>query len=103
MDYRVPMVIKSVVSGDGAAKAGLKAGDKLLSVNGVDAPDYRDFINLLAKNKNTTAVVAFERDGKVDSARVAIDDAGKIGIGVTPANEIFDVKYVDYGFFPRCR
>lgn len=100
MDYRVPMVIKSVVNGDGAAKAGLKAGDKLLSVNGVDAPDYRDFINLLAKNKNTTAVVAFERDGKVDSANVAIDDAGKIGIGVTPANEIFDVKYVDYGFFP---
>ena len=100
MDYRVPMVIKSVVNGDGAAKAGLKSGDKLLSINGVSTPDYRDFIEQLGKNKSTTAKVSYERDGKIDSANVAIDDAGKIGIGVAPANEIFKVKYVDYGFFP---
>lgn len=100
MDYRVPMVVKTVQNGDGAAKAGLKAGDKLLSINGVQTLDYREFTSELEKNKNTTAMVSYERDGKIDSAKVDINDAGKIGIGVTPANEIFDVKYIDYGFLP---
>ena len=103
MDYRVPMVIKSVVNGDGAAKAGLKAGDKLMSINGVKTPDYREFIDLLGKNKNTTVMISYERDGKIDSANVVIDDTGKIGIGVSPANEVFDVKYVDYGFLPSVK
>ena len=103
MDYRVPMVIKSIQNGDGADKAGLKAGDKMLSVNGVKTPDYRDFISELEKNKNTTAVISYERDGKINSADVAISEGGKIGIGVTPANEIFEVKYVDYGFFPSVK
>ena len=100
MDYRVPMVIKSVVNGDGAGKAGLKSGDRLMSVNGVKTPDYRDFIDQLAKNKGTAAMISYQRDGKEDSVKVAIDDAGKIGIGVTNPDEIFEVKYVEYGFFP---
>ncbi len=103
MDYMVPMVIKSIQNGDGADKAGLKAGDKMLSINGVKTPDYREFISELEKNKNTTAVIAYERDGKIDSANVAISDGGKIGIGVTPADEIFEVKYVDYGFLPSVK
>lgn len=103
MDYRVPMVIKSVSNGDGAAKAGLKAGDKLLSINGVKALDYRDFIDLMAKNKNTTSIISYERNGKIDSAKVAIDDAGKIGIGVSQAFDIFEVKYVEYGFLPSVK
>ncbi len=103
MDYRVPMVIKSVQNGDGAAKAGLKAGDKMLSVNGVKTPDYRDFIEQLENNKNSTAVIAYLRDGKIDSAKVEINDGGKIGIGVTNPDEIFKVKYVDYGFLPSVK
>ncbi len=100
VDYRVPMVIKSVANGDGADKAGLKAGDKMLSINGVNTLDYREFTAELKKNKGTTAMIAYERNGKLDSTNVEINDAGMIGIGVTNANEIFDVKYNNYGFVP---
>ena len=96
-EYIYPVVINSVNSG-GADKAGLKPGDQLLSVNGEATTDYRPFREVLLKNKDTSSMIAFMRDGKQDSLKVQIDGDGKIGISLKPIQEVLPTVVVNYNF-----
>ena len=55
------------------SKAGLKAGDIVLSVNGVEVKDVRDFARKIANIRpNDTATLNFWRDGKMQKAVVKV-------------------------------
>ena len=99
MDYRMPVVVESTMPADGAEKAGLKKGDRILSVGAVEAPDYKSFTAQLMAHKGKTVPMAYERDGKIDTANVAVSSAGKIGIGLRPINQIYKVESKEYGLF----
>lgn len=96
-EFIYPVVINSVNSG-GGDKAGLKSGDQLLSVNGVETTDYRPFREELLKNKDTSSMIVFMRDGKQDSLKVQIDGDGKIGISLKPIQEVLPAVVTDYSF-----
>lgn len=65
--------IASVSKGGGAYKAGLKEGDVILKVNGVEVGTMNKMYSLLVNYKSgDTVEVEFLRDGKIHSAKVVL-------------------------------
>lgn len=96
MDYRLPVVVETTMPGDGADVAGLKRGDKILSVDSVDAADYKTFTAQLQASKGKTVKMTYIRDGKPCTASVAVNSAGKIGIGLRNVTQIYKVETKAY-------
>lgn len=96
MTYRVPVVVKQLQPRMGAEKAGLKEGDKLVAVNGVETSSYDLFMPELKNNAGKTVPMKFLRGGKLLTANVAIDDAGKIGIMLSSPVEVFETVKKSY-------
>lgn len=59
-----PVVIEDVLPGDPAAKAGLKAGDGIISVNGQEVHGVQSIIAVLDASGNKPTALAVLRDGK---------------------------------------
>lgn len=98
MAMRVPVVVEDVVGGEGAAKAGILAGDRILRVNNDTTPALSEFFPVLASVPGTTASMLVLRDGKTVELPVEVNDAGKIGIQLTPLSKIYPVTEVKYSF-----
>jgi regulator of sigma E protease len=88
----LPAVIGEVVPGKIAEKSGLKAGDKLISLNGIVAKDFYDLRDLIINNKGKDVDVRFTRDGAEQTIQIKMvetDAAGNqkpIGvIGIKPS------------------
>ncbi|MDF7813480.1 RIP metalloprotease RseP [Hymenobacter sp. YC55] len=81
---RVPFVVGRVVSGQPAADAGLKAGDKLVRI-GEQPIQYFDELQkaLLAQAGKPTAV-GIVRDGQPQTLTVKVTSAGKMGFEPKP-------------------
>ncbi len=99
--YVVPAVIDAVSVGSVAERAGLAAGDKVLSVDGFEVRGFDDFQRLVATAPERTVTITIERNGNeqtlsaVPEAAVTQDRFGnshRIGrIGVTKNVEQADV------------
>ena len=96
MAFAVPVVVNQAINGEGAAHAGLKRGDRITSVNGAEAQSFTRFTGALAKNSGKTVQLGFIRDGKPLTADVEVNENGKIGVQLTPINEIYPVQYKQY-------
>ncbi len=99
MAYRVPAVVLKTVTGENAAAAGLREGDRIVSVNNIATPALTEFYPALEKNKGTTVPMQIERDGSLVELDCAINDAGKIGIQLTPPTDLFKIEEVRYNIF----
>ena len=99
MSYRLPVVVSQTQPNMGAEKAGLKSGDRIIGVNSVSTREYVSFTEQLQSNKDKTVTIHFLRDGRQDSARVAVDDAGKIGILLTEPEKVYETITLNYSFF----
>ncbi|MDR0394137.1 MAG: RIP metalloprotease RseP [Tannerella sp.] len=97
--YRIPMII-SEVERQTAIEAGLKKGDRITGVNGVNTPTASDVINELDVNKEKTTQIEVMRDGRLFSTNVPVDALGHIGILINnnPAG-IYETVTVKYNFF----
>lgn len=97
MMYRIPVVVKEPVKGEAADKAGMESGDRIVAIDGVAAETYDVFSKILQTKKdkdiNITSVKATG-----DTATVALhtSESGKIGIMLTPINEIYKVRMIKY-------
>jgi regulator of sigma E protease len=58
-------IVGAVVPNTAAAEAGLKPGDKILSVDGRDTPNFDDIRSVVLLRPNQTVPVQVERDGSV--------------------------------------
>lgn len=97
MDYRWPVVVSQTLLNQGAEKAGLKEGDRMLAVAGVPTPDYILFSEELAKHKNQDISLEIMRDGKVmTTSGVHVDGDGLIGILLTEPIKIFKPTIIHY-------
>lgn len=72
MTARMPFVVDSVMTESPAAAAGLQAGDSLQW-------PYHEVIMALQAHKNDTLALPYYRAGVLDTARVAVNDEGKMG------------------------
>ena len=99
MTLRIPVVVSKLSPGEGAEKGGIQVGDRIVSLANDTTPSYTELLSILQANKNKTVEVGVLRDGKYLKMPVAINDAGQLGIGLTPPDEIYNFDRVGYGFF----
>ncbi len=99
INYSTPVIVEKAMPGDGAQKAGLKKGDLLLSVNGVPTKCQPVFQEQLQLHKGKQVMIAFSRDGKLDSTQVTVSDVGTMGIVMRSPFDIYKTEYKPYGFF----
>lgn len=70
-----------------AEAAGVKVGDRFVSVGGVKVHSQDDVVLAFQKSANKPADVVFDRAGSVFTAVVTPDEGGRIGVGLSSAME----------------
>jgi regulator of sigma E protease len=65
-----PVLVGVVEQGSPAAQAGIKPGDRIVSVNDKEVESWEAFYMALSPKTNQEVTVGFERDGTVQTARV---------------------------------
>lgn len=101
MTYRIPVRITQVMPGEGADKAGIKAGDEIIAVDSVSTPDLMRFFEALENHPSKTiALTVTRKDGnRIDTVQLPVKLSGgsKMGVGleVNPA-AFFPAKEIKY-------
>ena len=107
-----PARIDSVMAGSPAEKAGLKAGDHILALNGAPVDSYNEFIDQLGRRedllltaktpadslKARTVTIVFGSDAKADTATVVLTPELKLGFFAPNLTAIYEPVTVEYGF-----
>ncbi|MDE8342694.1 MAG: RIP metalloprotease RseP [Acidocella sp.] len=81
---QVQPVLSKISVGAPAAQGGLLAGDKILSVGGINTPYFDDIQRIVIAHPDTKLVISFERGGLVQTKEVKTGhkEAGGAEIGV---------------------
>ena len=106
MAYRIPVKVTQVSSGDGADKAGIKTGDRIIAIDSVATPSLDMFLSTLENHSGKTVQVKVVRgmDKTVHpdtlSLPVKLSENSKMGIGLEVDPSAF-YKYEEkkYGLF----
>ncbi|WP_113926192.1 RIP metalloprotease RseP [Cognataquiflexum aquatile] len=93
INIRVPFDVKEVSPNSTAEKIGLKAGDKIVGVNGSQIAYFNDLQSSLADLKGKEATLLVERNGETLEKSAQISEEGTIGIAVNPLLEPVVKKY----------
>ena len=108
----LPARIDSVMVGSPAEKAGLKAGDHILALNGAPVDSYNEFIDQLGRRedllltaktpadslKARTVTIVFGSDAKADTATVVLTPELKLGFFAPNLTAIYEPVTIEYGF-----
>ena len=77
--FRYPFILDSIIVNSPARTAGLQKGDKIVSVNELPTPFYRQFDKAAQANKGKLIQVGIERNGAAMIVPVTLTERGKIG------------------------
>jgi serine protease Do len=78
------VIVGVVTPNGGAAKAGIQAGDVLVSIDGRNIKDGDDLVNdISARHIGSTVKIGYLRDGKENTANVVIGDRAKTYADIT--------------------
>jgi serine protease Do len=78
------VIVGVVTPNGGAAKAGIQAGDVLVSIDGRNIKDGDDLVNdISARHVGSTVKIGYLRDGKQNTANVMIGDRAKTYADIT--------------------
>jgi serine protease Do len=82
------VIVGVVTPNGGAAKAGIQAGDVLVSIDGRNIKDGDDLVNdISARHVGSTVKLGYLRDGKQNTANVVIGDRAKTYADITGQQE----------------
>ncbi len=98
-DYRLPVIIDSVVSGKYNNEKVLKSNDSIVAVNNVSTIFFQEFSEELSKNLNDTVLISLYRKGDLLHKKVVVDENGKVGFIPKTPTKLFDVETKNFGFF----
>ncbi|MEJ2668808.1 MAG: RIP metalloprotease RseP, partial [Gammaproteobacteria bacterium] len=104
---RLPALIAEVMAGGSAERAGLKGGDRVLSVDGKPIDDWSAWVSVVRENPGRSLAVVVDRGGvlvdvELTPERVDIDGSrvGRIGAKAAKPDDDKLVRVVRLGFFP---
>ena len=69
-----------ILKGSVADKGGLKTGDKIISVNGIEVNYFQTLVDVLSENKGKTVVTKISRNGESLEKEFEVGEDGQIGI-----------------------
>ncbi|MCU0341229.1 MAG: RIP metalloprotease RseP, partial [Spirosomaceae bacterium] len=95
IDPIYPFKVLELTPGMPAAKAGLKAGDKIVKANDQPIQFYHEIREFLDKNKNQKVTLGIERNGQMLALPVNVGEDGKIGFY---PDLLLKTTHVDYSF-----
>ncbi len=100
MEMRIPAMVASTMRGEGAARAGLMPGDRILRIDTDTTPSLTElFAALDARKSSEPEMLVMRADSTVEVIPVGINENGKIGIKLLSPLEIFPLTTVRYSFF----
>ncbi len=94
--YRLPVIIDSLEYSGGAYAAGLRKGDRIVSVDSIATPSRNLLTATLAQHPSQTVEIGFLRGDSLMTAPVQNDSLGHIGIYMTPITELYDITTEHY-------
>ncbi len=80
MGYRSKAVIALVADSSVAKKAGIMAGDEIISVDGKSVVFWDEFRNTIGNSANENLDISVRRDGRVENLNLTVPNEGAIGI-----------------------
>ncbi len=99
----LPAVVKTVMKGSAADKAGVKADDRFFSINGSPVKDWADLVKTIQPNPGKTFKMILIRDGIPIASTLTIDksftlrgfkNVGVIGVSVYPTDYPIAMKFL---------
>ena len=108
----LPARIDSVMVGSPAEKAGMKAGDHILAVNGSPVDSYNEFVDQLGRRedllltaktqadslKARTVSIVFGNDARTDTATVVLTPELKLGFFAPSIAALYKPVTIEYSF-----
>jgi len=109
----LPARIDSVMADSPAQKAGMKAGDLILALNGAPVDSYNEFVDLLGRRedmlltattqadslKARTVSIVFGNESHQDTATVVLTPELKLGFFAPSIAALYKPVTTEYGFF----
>ncbi|MBL7929589.1 MAG: RIP metalloprotease RseP [Bacteroidia bacterium] len=77
--------VKSVSTGEPAAKAGVKPGDTLISINQNPITEFEDIRNSISENKGKSILLTVKRETGIVNLEIPVSEKGTIGIAYSAA------------------
>jgi len=78
----VQPIIDTIIPNSPAENAGLKSGDKIVSVNGNEIIKWQDFSELVKVNTSPNINIEIERENEIISNIIPLNEENKIGVTV---------------------
>nr|WP_232482757.1 RIP metalloprotease RseP [Halomonas alkaliphila] len=80
----VPAVLGQVIDGQAASQSGLRAGDRILSLDGEPIDDWMQFVSVIRESAGQTLVVSYQRGDEQGSlsltpGRNTLESGGEVG------------------------
>ena len=99
VSVRIPFVMREIIAGSPAERAGLQAGDSLVSVNGESLLTQGDFVACFKRHASDTVQLGYVRGGTLCTTALVPDSAGKIGVYCEWYDHFYPVRTHRYGFW----
>ena len=99
IEPQYPCVIDSVIPNSGAAKAGLKKGDKITNVDTIAITYFQDIGPALQKYIDKDVKITFSEGTETKTLNVHVDGDGKLGFAPKQLTDFLQTSKVKYTFF----
>lgn len=105
MTYRLPVEITQVMPGEGAAKGGMKVGDRVIAIDGCKVAGLDEFLAILPGKADREISVTVVRPSAAEAAdtlnlAVPLNKEAKMGVGLEiDPSKFFETEEIHYSLF----
>lgn len=100
---RIPVVVSKVMPGEGAEKAGLQVGDRIVKVGNDTVPattlEKNVLLDILANYKDKDVKLGIIRNGEYIEKDAHVNDSGQLGVALALPQDVYPITRIEYGFF----
>lgn len=96
---RYPFIVEAFLPNSAAEEAGVKPGDHVAGIGGVETWSFDGFRNEIGNYRNQETSLLIYRDGERLEIPITIPESGAIGAYVKPFEKLFDFETINYSFF----
>ncbi len=96
---RYPFIVEDFLPNAAAEEAGVKIGDHVAGIGGVETWSFDEFRDEIGKYTNQETSLIVYRDGQRLELPISIPESGAIGAYVKPIDQLFDFETRNYSFF----